>query len=301
GANWAILRRNRISMFFSGDSSTRKRVDLGGRSSKERDRKNLLEQTRLERNRRLWLRRQNSAALTIQKCFRGRKIVRTEQSKLREKFLIIYGKNCQNLDRNAFGPDSDFLRQFLYFFNAENIDDFLILVQICRLLQQFVQESGDVVRLFAGMDYSSTCALVNYRVKQFVYTCIRAVHQNRLLDSKNLLSWKQQVKGIIRSQNVHRFLVNSTIPSRYLTEQDHESVNVRSCQHRSELKSIVKGDLMVEEYLARIQAIVEVMLLSHEAKIEKSKKAVLAELVSINVAQATPSQEPPVYESYDYN
>lgn len=53
-------------MFFSGDPSTRKRVDLGGRSSKERDRQKLLEQTRLERNRRLWLRQQNSAALKIQ-------------------------------------------------------------------------------------------------------------------------------------------------------------------------------------------------------------------------------------------
>lgn len=56
-------------MFFSGDSSTRKRVDLGGRSSKERDRQKLLEQTRLERNRRLWLRQQNSAALKIQVWF----------------------------------------------------------------------------------------------------------------------------------------------------------------------------------------------------------------------------------------
>lgn len=56
-------------MFFSGDSSTRKRVDLGGRSSKERDRQKLLEQTRLERNRRWWLRQQNSAALRIQVCF----------------------------------------------------------------------------------------------------------------------------------------------------------------------------------------------------------------------------------------
>lgn len=53
-------------MFFSGDPTTRKRVDLGGRSSKERDRQKLLEQTRLERNRRLWLRQQNSAALKIQ-------------------------------------------------------------------------------------------------------------------------------------------------------------------------------------------------------------------------------------------
>lgn len=56
-------------MFFSGDPSTRKRVDLGGRSSKERDRQKLLEQTRLERNRRFWQRQQNSAALKIQVFF----------------------------------------------------------------------------------------------------------------------------------------------------------------------------------------------------------------------------------------
>ncbi|XP_020205693.1 E3 ubiquitin-protein ligase UPL6 [Cajanus cajan] len=200
-------------MFFSGDSSTRKRVDLGGRSSKERDRNKLLEQTRLERNRRLWLRQQNSAALRIQKCFRGRKVVRTEQSKLREKFLRVYGKNCQNLDRNAFGPDSDFLRQFLYFFNAENIDDFLILVQICRLLQQFVQESGDVVRLFAGMDYSSTCALVNYRVKQFVYTCIRAVHQNRnQLKDQLLLTTKESNASAIPLLEVLVLLIDPKLP-----------------------------------------------------------------------------------------
>ncbi|TKY54285.1 E3 ubiquitin-protein ligase UPL6 [Spatholobus suberectus] len=166
-------------MYFSGDPSTRKRVDLGGRSSKERDRKNLLEQTRVERNRRLWLRQQNSAALKIQKCFRGRKAVGTEQSKLREQFYKAYGKYCQNVDRNSFGPDSDFLCQFLYFFKAENIDDFLVLVQICRLLWWFVQDNGDVVKLFVGVDYSSTCALVNYRVKRFAHACIRALHQNR--------------------------------------------------------------------------------------------------------------------------
>lgn len=41
--------------------------------------------------------------------------------------------------------------------------------------------TGDVVQLFAAEDYLSRCALVNYRVKQFVYTCIRAVHHNRLV------------------------------------------------------------------------------------------------------------------------
>lgn len=55
-------------MFFSGDLSTRKRVDLGGRSSKERDRQVLLEQTRLERKKRQNLRQQNLAATRIQVC-----------------------------------------------------------------------------------------------------------------------------------------------------------------------------------------------------------------------------------------
>jgi len=41
--------------------------------------------------------------------------------------------------------------------------------------------TGDVVQLFAAEEYSSRSALVNYRVKQFVYTCIRAVHHNRLV------------------------------------------------------------------------------------------------------------------------
>lgn len=63
-------------MFFSGDPSSRKRVDLGGRSSKERDRQKLLEQARQERNRRQYLRQQNSAAIKIQ--------VRQEKKKRRE-------------------------------------------------------------------------------------------------------------------------------------------------------------------------------------------------------------------------
>ncbi|GFZ11608.1 ubiquitin protein ligase 6 [Actinidia rufa] len=167
-------------MFFSGDSSTRKRVDLGGRSSKERDRQKLLEQTRLERNRRLWVRQQNSAAIKIQKCFRGRKALETEHLRVRGQFFMTYGKHCQNVDRQCFGPDSDFLRQLLFFFNPQNVADFSALVESCRLLQQFVRESaGNILSLFAGVDYSAKYALVDYRVKHLAYVCIQAVHHNR--------------------------------------------------------------------------------------------------------------------------
>ncbi|KAK8276534.1 hypothetical protein V6Z12_D10G205800 [Gossypium hirsutum] len=166
-------------MFFTGDPSSRKRVDLGGRSSKERDRQKLLEQTRLERNRRLWLRRQNSAALTIQKYFRGRKVVEAEHAKVREHFYQTYGKHCRNVDRHCFGPDSDFLRQLIFFFDAHNLNDFSVLVETCRLIQNFVRDSGDTVGLFAGMDYSPNHSLVAYRLKRLSFACIQAIHQNR--------------------------------------------------------------------------------------------------------------------------
>ncbi|KAK3029605.1 hypothetical protein RJ639_037922, partial [Escallonia herrerae] len=168
-------------MFFSGDPSTRKRVDLGGRSTKERDRQKLLEQTRLERNRRLWLRQQNSAALKIQKCFRGRKAVEAERAKVREQFFLTYGKRCQNVDRHCFGPDSDFLSQLLFFFNPESVTDFSTLVEACRLLQQFVENgAGGILGLFAGTRYSTKHGHVEYRAKQVAYTCIQAVHRNRI-------------------------------------------------------------------------------------------------------------------------
>lgn len=73
-------------------------------------------------------------------------------------FSIVFREHCNTVAahfntilcafRKAFGPDSDFLRQFLYFFNAENHDDFLALVQIGRLILQFVQESGNCYPAF---------------------------------------------------------------------------------------------------------------------------------------------------------
>ncbi|KAL9251575.1 E3 ubiquitin-protein ligase UPL6-like protein [Drosera capensis] len=166
-------------MFFSGDPSTRKRVDLGGRSSKERDRQKVLEQTRLERNRRLLQRQQNSAAIKIQKCFRGRRVMKAEHQKEREQFFMMYGTECQKVDRYCVGPDSEFLRQLLFFYNTRKAGDFFALVKTCQFLQQSVRDTGDIMSLFSGGDYSSRQGLVDYRVTQLSYTCILAVHANR--------------------------------------------------------------------------------------------------------------------------
>lgn len=106
-------------------------------------------------------------------------MVEAERSKVREKFFLTYGQYCQDVNRQCFGPDSDFIYQFLFFFNPRYVADFSALVEICRLLLEFVRDNGDVVSLFAGMNYSSKRALVEYRVKNLAYACLRAIYENR--------------------------------------------------------------------------------------------------------------------------
>ncbi|KAG5415880.1 hypothetical protein IGI04_003447 [Brassica rapa subsp. trilocularis] len=146
-------------MFFSGDPSTRKRVDLGGRSTKEGDARKLLEQTRME-------------------LFRGRRSTAIVRSKVRRDFCETYGDNCQNVDRHCFEPASSFLPQFLFFFKAQSSGDFVMLVETCRLLRKFAHSSGDILSLFSGLDYSSEHNMVDFRVKKLAFTCIEAIHQN---------------------------------------------------------------------------------------------------------------------------
>ncbi|THU67840.1 hypothetical protein C4D60_Mb05t28930 [Musa balbisiana] len=166
-------------MFFTGDASTRKRVDLGGRSSKESDRQVLLEQARLDRKRRLVLRQKTSAAIKIQKCFRGMKDLKIARTEVREEFHVTYGDRGEKADWHCFGPDSEFLRQLLFFFTANNISDVTLLVEACRLLLQYLQQSGNVVTLFAGLDYPLKRSLVDLRVKKLAYACLQAIFHNR--------------------------------------------------------------------------------------------------------------------------
>lgn len=171
---------------FSGDSS-RKRVALGGKSAKETDRSALLQQARLERERRDALRKQNFSAVKIQKCFRGRKVVSAERSKMREQFYLKFGNHCQKVDATCFDTDSEFLPQLLFFIDARKAGDLSVLVETCRLLHHFVHVKGNVVGLFASSNYISQRAVVDNRVKRLAYACLLAVHQNRILLKDQLL------------------------------------------------------------------------------------------------------------------
>ncbi|RDX72590.1 hypothetical protein CR513_47903, partial [Mucuna pruriens] len=63
------------------------------------------------------------------------------------------------------------------------------------------------------------------------------------LDTRNYLSWKQQVE---EWEEIHKFF--------------HTQMNAKSKQLRFELKTITKGEYPIAEYFARIQAIVDVLL-----------------------------------------
>lgn len=59
--------------------------------------------------------------------------------------IFWFCSDCLCLCRHCFGPDSEFLRQLIFFFNAQNMNDFSVLVETCRLLQHFVRDSGTFI------------------------------------------------------------------------------------------------------------------------------------------------------------
>lgn len=62
------MDKRESTMFFTGDPKMKKKVDLGGRSNKERERQKLLQQAKLEREQRHRWRLQTQSATRIQVC-----------------------------------------------------------------------------------------------------------------------------------------------------------------------------------------------------------------------------------------
>ncbi|KAK8572673.1 hypothetical protein V6N12_028720 [Hibiscus sabdariffa] len=124
---------------------------------------------------------------------------------VREHFYQTYEKHCQNRDRHGFDPDSEFLCQLIFFFDASNLNEFSVMVEYVLLFLSFVQDNGDAIELVAGMNYSSNHSLVSYKLKWFLLVCIQAIHQNRneLLDFK--LSWTE-TESIMPLEKKGKFL-----------------------------------------------------------------------------------------------
>ncbi|KAJ7525501.1 hypothetical protein O6H91_17G053900 [Diphasiastrum complanatum] len=166
-------------MFFPGDAASRRKVALGGRSSKEQDRQKLLEQTRLEREQRQRRRLCNHSAIVIQKFFRGRRAVAAERLALRHKFCATFGELGQKADKSVFKIQCSYLPQLLYFFSLNNSNDFWCLVGACNLLLRSLSETDNAVSLFTDGEYTAERAIIEHRVKRLARLCLLAINQHR--------------------------------------------------------------------------------------------------------------------------
>ncbi|KAM0913421.1 hypothetical protein ACQ4PT_012191 [Festuca glaucescens] len=110
---------------------------------------------------------QNASAAKIQRYWKALQLRRLEA---RESFCRTLSTLVQNVDWNCFGPDSDFLRQLLFFFNAKRGEDVDMLCKICDILLLYVRSDGDLVTLFAGgVDSSRVKSVVVYsHILQFM-------------------------------------------------------------------------------------------------------------------------------------
>ncbi|KAM0913419.1 hypothetical protein ACQ4PT_012191 [Festuca glaucescens] len=85
---------------------------------------------------------QNASAAKIQRYWKALQLRRLEA---RESFCRTLSTLVQNVDWNCFGPDSDFLRQLLFFFNAKRGEDVDMLCKICDILLLYVRSDGTYV------------------------------------------------------------------------------------------------------------------------------------------------------------
>eukprot|EP00250_Pteridium_aquilinum_P021803 c25229_g2_i1 orf=816-2942(+) len=166
-------------MYFPGDPSTRKKIDLGGRSSKEKDRSKLLEQARIEREKRQRHSLETQSAIKLQKVFRGRRVVAGARQEIRKQFCAVYGELGEKADGNAFKAESKYLPQLLFFYQLNERTDLQRLAGACQLLHRLLFESGDLVALFNSSRSPPSSSLVEHRVKKLCFLCLQTVHHYR--------------------------------------------------------------------------------------------------------------------------
>lgn len=183
---------------FSGDPFAKKKVALGGRSGKERDREKLLHQTKLEREQRQIKRIQIQSAKQIQRVLRGRREVSAARSIIRSEFCAFYGEFGENADRNAFQLSAKYLPQLLFFFQVSKDGDVQRLVGACSLLKQSLSQSNSISELFAVDEgNSSDRAIASLRQKRLASACVTCMSQypSVLLETLLILTDENSISG----------------------------------------------------------------------------------------------------------
>lgn len=118
--------------------------------------------------------RRNSAALKIQKCYKIRQ---------RSKFLSTYGDLLQvDDDWHNFALTSAFMRQFIFYFDANQEGDIDLLSQICDKLLHYAGDrngSNEILRVLADHSKHPKDSVVLSRVKKLALICVHGAHRKR--------------------------------------------------------------------------------------------------------------------------
>ncbi|KAM0925172.1 hypothetical protein ACQ4PT_004363 [Festuca glaucescens] len=117
--------------------------------------------------------RRNSAALKIQRCYKIRQ---------RRKFLSTYGDLLQVDDWHNFALTSAFLRQFIFYFDANQEGDIDVLCQICDKLLHYAGDrngSNEILGVLADHSEHSKDSVVLSRVKKLALICVHGAHRKR--------------------------------------------------------------------------------------------------------------------------
>lgn len=184
-------------MFFSGETTSR-RVDLSGRSGKQQDRKKLLDQARLDRERRARLRLELQSATRIQRFWRGRRAVEKARPEFRSEWQRNFGQRGELTDSSLLRADSKCLPQLLFFCRASDVGDLCCLASACRVILRSLSslraaEAGSAP--LEGEDASWKDGALQHRVGRLSLFCLRAVHLHRQ-------EWKDQLLARWRPPDV---------------------------------------------------------------------------------------------------
>lgn len=181
-------------MFFSGEAGSKPRVNLSGRSRLP-DRQQLLEQSRLEREKRLRVRLLNQSALRIQSWYRGRSLVAKERSRIRADWQASYGECGELATREDFWTSRTYVVQLLFITMPSDLKDLERLASACKLLLGTFATTDTVeipgLRLETGSE-----GLWKYRMQRLALLCLEGLNHHRSgLRDKLLQPWGVETLG----------------------------------------------------------------------------------------------------------
>lgn len=155
-------------MFFTGEAGPKRKVDLRGKSKVEETREQVLERTRIERERRKRFKLETKSAVVIQACWRSLQCRRELRSQVRDEWMQKYWSQVQS---RCCSSNPAFLRELIAFLNPHSVDDVEILTAVCHLILEQSTATGGLQVLLPSTKADDKGGMLNtdlYRVKQLL-------------------------------------------------------------------------------------------------------------------------------------